>query len=181
MSVSADNVIAGSADKVFDDIILSYFICPPIRGSKNVFAGAILITDAFTKPLYFAYVEPVRPTSLQRLLYGDILNDHIETKVIPTKLFNNDCNFKPDIVLVNSLTLLAARDVIGIPMAHVSRNDNIDRSDANHSPYVFNTGGYEDDIKYFSFSSSSIHNVDLLEPFRRMLDALAEVLKSEQA
>ena len=48
------------------DAILGYLACP--QDAASGFIGALLITDARSRPLHFAYVSPIRPTAMQRLL-----------------------------------------------------------------------------------------------------------------
>ena len=174
---------SGLADKDADELILSYLTCLPYhKRSTDVLVGALLITDARTRPLHFAYVEPIRPTVLQRMLYGDDLHIHVMTDVIPKKLFDYNHDVRPTVVFVNSPEILSARNVVGIPMAHISRNDGDGACSESHISYRFDTGVRDDDYLFFRrlFSPSEQH-VDLLDPFSRMILALKEVLKGEQA
>lgn len=63
--------------------------------------GAILVTDASTKPLEFRVTAPIRPTNLQKTLYGKILDEHLAVELISLPLLDslNDNN-KPDLIIV---------------------------------------------------------------------------------
>jgi len=44
--------------------------------------GAILVTDADTKPLEFRVTAPIKTTNFQKTLYGDVLLEHILVELI---------------------------------------------------------------------------------------------------
>ena len=50
--------------------------------------GAILVTDAETKPLEFRVTAPIKPTNFQKTLYGDVLLEHILTELVSVPLLN---------------------------------------------------------------------------------------------
>ena len=75
---SDENEICTSKDPF--DLILAYLSCP--YDAAKSFIGALLITDATGRPLHFTYVSPVRPTTMQRLLYGKTLTEHTKVDVI---------------------------------------------------------------------------------------------------
>ena len=52
----------------------------------KAYRGAILVTDESSKPLEFRCTAPVRPTNLQRTLYGKSLLPHILTELIAVPL-----------------------------------------------------------------------------------------------
>jgi len=61
--------------------------------------GAILVTDADTKPLEFRVTAPIKPTNFQRTLYGDVLLEHILTELVSVPLLNA-INEEIDLILV---------------------------------------------------------------------------------
>lgn len=61
--------------------------------------GAILVTDAETKPLEFRVTAPIRPTSFQKTLYGDVLLEHILVELISVPLLNA-VNEQIDLIVV---------------------------------------------------------------------------------
>jgi hypothetical protein len=50
---------------------LAYLIAETI--DDRAWAGGLLVTDEKGLPIDFRYVEPIRPTRLQKLIYGDAL------------------------------------------------------------------------------------------------------------
>src|SRR2546430_2115943 len=70
--------------KKLAELALCYVYCATDQAGG--YLGAVLLTDFLTRPQYFAYVEPVRPTQIQRILYGPTLPEHISVDVITAKL-----------------------------------------------------------------------------------------------
>ncbi len=63
-----------------EDLKFAYIITSLL--SQNTFAGAILVTDYKGFPLEFKYTDPVVPTKIQQVLYGNELENYIKLDVI---------------------------------------------------------------------------------------------------
>ena len=50
--------------------------------------GAILVTDADTKPMEFRVTAPIKPTNFQKTLYGDVLLEHILVELAAVPLLS---------------------------------------------------------------------------------------------
>lgn len=50
------------------------------------YVGGVLVVDRFGLPVEFRHTLPVRPTKLQRALYGDALDRYMRTAVIALRL-----------------------------------------------------------------------------------------------
>jgi hypothetical protein len=98
---AGDGQIAG---KQATDLILCYLQCP--TDAAGAFLGAILLTDYRARPQHYAYVQPVKPTKMQRILYGTTLDEHIKVDVIAKKLWEG-LPTKPDVLFVDSADLLS--------------------------------------------------------------------------
>lgn len=57
--------------------------------------GGILVTDGETKPLEFRCTSPIRPSSLQKVLYGKTLDGHMALELIGLPLIKR-LSEKPD-------------------------------------------------------------------------------------
>jgi hypothetical protein len=69
------------------DLKLGYLlVSSPI---PNVFIGGIMVTDSRGLPLEFRYTEPIQPTKLQQVLYGQVLSAYIKREVILETLLKN--------------------------------------------------------------------------------------------
>ena len=82
------------------DLILCYLVC--IKDASGAYLGALMLTDHRARPQYFSYVLPVRPTRMQRILYGSTLEEHLRIDVIGHKLLQQIPK-KPDIIFVENL------------------------------------------------------------------------------
>ena len=154
---------------------LSYLICP--RDAAGGFVGALMVTDARLRPVHFAFVSPIRPTKIQRILYGPTLEEHLSVDVIGKKLLA-DLPVVPDVLLVDTPELTAVRRIAGVPTAFLQKADS-DPSGGNLSSLQYDTGGNVDDQDTVGQILASLEmQVDLVEPFQRMREALREAIKS---
>ncbi|MFH1110836.1 MAG: hypothetical protein V1790_16810 [Planctomycetota bacterium] len=95
-------------------LALCYVSCS--KDSGNAFVGAALVTDHRTRPLEFCYIAPIRPTAMQRLLYGRTLDEHVNVDVIAKRLLEGLSRVS-DIIFVDSEVLLEARRLCSVPVA----------------------------------------------------------------
>jgi hypothetical protein len=124
------------SEKNIDDIILAYIIFG--QDSSNGWTGAVMLTDSRTRPLHFGFATPIRPGTLQRLLYGGTLDEYIKVDVIANKLVN-ELPRVPDVIFVESPELVAVRRIVQFPVAALSRSHEVD-GNANLSVVQFSTG-----------------------------------------
>lgn len=158
-----------------EDICLAYLSCPQ-DGAKG-FLGALLVTDSRTRPIHFGYVAPVRPTTMQRVLYGRTLDCHVKIDVIAKKLAAEGLARKPDVVFVDSESLLAARRLFNVPMARLAAKSDA-QAGVTISTYQYDTGGNTPDAEYIGRIVATLEQtVDLLNPFERIREAIKEALK----
>jgi hypothetical protein len=160
-----------------DLIIVGYLSCP--TGPDHAFLGAVLITDHRTRPLQFAYVAPVRPTTIQRILYGSTLSEHVKVDIIIKKLFSDGVSYEPHVLFVDSADLLAARRVVSVPVAHLFRPREPQNCAAGLSTLQYDTGGNGTDQELIGQVLARLEpsGVDLVAPFERVGEALTETLK----
>ncbi|MDR0615549.1 MAG: hypothetical protein LBG29_01975 [Synergistaceae bacterium] len=76
-----------------------------IEARDNFFRGAALVTDARGIPVDFRYTEPVRPTKLERILYGGALDIYLREEVILENLLGA-VEASPSLWLVDSEDLM---------------------------------------------------------------------------
>src|SRR5438128_287211 len=112
---SDDDQVQG---KQSTDLILCYLVCA--TDAAGGFLGAILLTDNRARPQHFAFVQPIKPTKLQRILYGSTLEEYIKVDVIAQKLWQGIPK-KPDLLFVDAAELIAARRVAGVPTAFIAK------------------------------------------------------------
>lgn len=76
-----------------NDLKLGYLlVTSPV---PNVFVGGLMVTDSRGLPAEFRYTEPIQPTKIQQVLYGQVLSAYIKREVIlETLLKNLESRFK---------------------------------------------------------------------------------------
>ena len=84
------------------------------------YRGAILVTDEGGKPVEFRCTAPVRPTQLQRTLYGTSLLPHILTELIGSPLISS-LREKPQLILITADAYFDVRQKISMPVIRVAR------------------------------------------------------------
>jgi hypothetical protein len=80
------------------------------------YLGGILVADEYGLPVEFRHTLPVRPTKLQRAVYGEALDRYVRSVVIAQRLVAG-LEHRPAIVLVNDAMLLGDADP---PLAHLT-------------------------------------------------------------
>jgi len=99
--------------------------------------GAILVTDAETKPLEFRVTSPIKPTGFQKTLYGDVLLEHILVELISVPLLNA-INEHVDLILVKDPFFLGANNKQGIRVVRVfSESDGKSRASSKPEELAF--------------------------------------------
>lgn len=158
--------------------------------SNAAVRGAFLLTDAETKPLEFRCTNPVRPTQLQRMLYGDILEQHILVELIGQPLIRT-IKDQPDLILINERSFLELRSRVIMPVVQIANEGQLHVSSDNDQssfqvlnclsskfdPVVIKTHpSFPDDkIRAREILAEIFNNYDLLEPFTRVSTALEQV------
>jgi hypothetical protein len=82
------------------------------------YVGGVLVTDDFGLPLEFRHTLPVRPTKLQRALYGTSLDRYLRRVVIARRLLES-VEHAPPVVLVDDPVLADCAD---LPLAHIAES-----------------------------------------------------------
>lgn len=82
------------------------------------YLGGVLVADEYGLPVEFRHTLPVRPTKLQRALYGSALDRYLRSVVITQRLVAG-LEHDPAVVLVSDVTL--ARDA-ALPLAFMEES-----------------------------------------------------------
>ena len=151
--------------------------------------GAFLLTDENTKPIEFRCTNPIRPTQLQTMLYGDILKDHILIELIGEPLIKT-LKEMPDIILVAEPEFLALRAKVNVPVVLIAKDEQIIAVGGNQSdfqmlssgsgqfePIVFTTNDEfpQDRLAMKDVLTDIFNKNNLIEPFTRIASALEQV------
>lgn len=149
--------------------------------------GAILVTDAETKPLEFRVTAPIRPTSFQKTLYGDVLLEHILVELISVPLLNA-VNEQIDLIIVKDPLFLGANNKQGIRLVRLITEES-QKSKGNtaveelktSSPgsskvYLETSKKFEEELKGIRERLEKIaESRNLAEPFERLKAACEQV------
>jgi hypothetical protein len=102
----------------------------------KVIRGGALIVDNDTQPLEFRCTDAVRPTQLQKLLWGERLYSNIAANVLGTPLLRS-LKQKYGLVLVRNPAFLECRDAVEVPLVLLRRDVDI----ATAKPEEIGTAG----------------------------------------
>jgi hypothetical protein len=157
------------------------------------YRGAILATDDWGKPLEFRCTAPVKPTSVQRTLYGSTLMPHILVELI-AKPLTDALNEKPAAVLVSEPLFLGLRYKVDVPVVWIRRQSldikvttEADNSDGHTILMDCESGRFEPVImeSHWEFPQDTdscarllkelFGRWDIVEPFERLYKGLEYV------
>lgn len=93
--------------------------------ARASYVGGIMVADGRGLPVEFRYTQPIRPSRLQRVLYGGALDGYVRRDVIATRLLR-DLEHKPAGIVVREDTLLALGVGSAAPVLHVFQS-NLDQ------------------------------------------------------
>lgn len=163
------------------------------------YLGALLVTDLQGVPQEFRCTHPVKPTSLQKPLYGNTLEPYIGVDLCGIPLLQSIQN-KPSILIVQKEFLLGVRKGIARPVVFIRRAGEaieitpIDDSEHNQKKERVEspTGRFQpivlvshpefaDDVANVRETVEKVFGyLDLIEPFDRMTKAVDLLAKQDK-
>jgi len=171
-----------------------------VDGAEGLFRGASLIVDFRGIPMDFRYTDPIKPTRLERILYGSALEIYLREELILESLFNA-IEVKPTLWICREADLLLPIKAVTkskvlflapssrSPMDEVGNLESTGengiywiQADAISAPFraAFPENTREDDVKQSSnMLVEAAKTMELLEPFGRIQKALSS-LSEEQ-
>ena len=170
-----------------------------IDSQEDYFRGAALVTDSRGIPSDFRYTEPVRPTKLERILYGSALDIYLREDIILDNLLGA-VQAKPAMWIlsdealiepVQRISRLPAVVVAGTTRSPLEQSGQCEptgeegvfmlQADNISAPLRLTVSGENiSKISQFAgFLTSSAEEMGLTEPFTRIARALEAVAESE--
>ncbi len=159
--------------------------------STDGFIGAILVTDSTGVPQEFRCTHSVKPTGIQRQLYGGMLQPHIGVELCGRPLLR-EIKTKPAIILVKETFMLAIRGNLDKPVVWIGQASGvIERGDATtNSEKLESQGGeYEPMVVKPQIGNNPDLPIameilrslsfDPLEPFARVQTALKSLAEAD--
>lgn len=166
--------------------------------AQDGFLGAILVTDLHGIPQEFRCTHPVKPTAIQKPLYGDTLQPYIGVNLCGIPLTESIKN-KPELLIVRDELLLSVRTETPYPVvflrrageaidvttpdasANVSKRVRIDCSTGKFQPIVIASHpNFNEDVAAARVTIDKIFsNFDPIEPFERIEKAIETLAKQD--
>jgi hypothetical protein len=157
--------------------------------SKQGYIGAILVTDLKGIPLEFKCTQSVRPTSIQRALYGEKLEFYVSINLCALPLLANLTN-KPDLIILESRSLITVRKDTNVPVVYASKlvsqilpdqgGINEIRSKKGNSLFFDYNRQFPDDEKSSTeILRNAMEYFDPTEPFQRISNSLHILSQSD--
>ena len=168
---------------------------------ENYFRGAALVTDTRGIPTDFRYTEPVRPTRLERILYGGALDIYLREEVILENLIKA-IETKPVLWIVDNEILIApVQKLAKLPalVMEISQRSPLDHAGqveptAESGVFVFQADGISAPMRLIVTSenvskisqmtgilTTAAEEMELMEPFTRIAKALDAITEAESA
>lgn len=107
----------GSPEKDSTAKVLAFLDLTTFEDGESM-RGGCLVTDELTRPLEFRVSGAIRPTGLQKVLYGDTLHEYICTDLVGMPMLETLEN-KPELVLVRDAEFLKLRSRVDITVLWV--------------------------------------------------------------
>jgi hypothetical protein len=151
--------------------------------------GGILVTDTKTKPLEFRVTAPVRPQKFQKILHGELLDEHICVELMALPLLNA-IQQKPSLIIVRDILLLEINSKQEVPTILILKENEtlfkketstntkqLNLTDSGHPPVKICTSGqFEPKIGEIAQQLESMSlGRNLIEPFDRIEKACEDV------
>jgi hypothetical protein len=179
--------------------ILLGFLALYETAAHDGYLGAMLVTDSQGVPQEFRCTHTVKPTLIQRPLYGDTLESYIGVNLCGIPLIGSIQN-KPTLIVVHKEFLLGVRKTSPCPVVFVRRageaidiktsdrpqvklrRERIDSPTGRVQPVVLIPHhDFDDDITSARKLFEGIMNyLDPIEPFERMAKAIEVLGKQDK-
>jgi len=176
-----------------DNNSLAYIVVEAEEGS---FRGAVLTSDLRGIPVDFRYSEPIRPTKLEKILYGNALEVYIKEELLLESLISA-MEVRPALWICKEQNLL-------VPLRTITKGKVIVLMSSNHHPLdsagdfgstgesgvyfvqadsvsaplrvVFYSNATENDIKsVVNLLVNASQTMELTEPFNRIQKAFSTI------
>jgi hypothetical protein len=109
----------------------------------RILRGGVLVTDTATEPLEFRCTSGIRPSTLQKILWGARLSGHIAAHLIGKPLVQS-LQQSYSLVVVQDPEFFELRESMDIPMVRLTRHGEIDcdvSNDSEHTPSTQSQAG----------------------------------------
>ncbi|MGQ9855464.1 MAG: hypothetical protein ACUVQF_01890 [Fervidobacterium sp.] len=155
-----------------------------VKNIDGKYLGGILIVNDYGIPVEFKYSEPIAPTRLQQIIYGNSLEYYLNTEIISKGLIQKLEN-RPELLLVEDPMLLFDKNIVMVTLLPQMVNEKVDGNEAvvnvnNKSLRITfpENAKVEDSLVQKIVDLSQ--KFDIFEPFDRIEKALEYVCESQE-
>ncbi len=158
-----------------------------IEDTEHGLFGGYLVLNLIGRPLEFHCTAPVKPNRAQEILYGPTLAPYLYGEQIAQALIRKG-TVAPRSVFTNQSAVLAARDLVEMPIVLVGDDELTGAERPSNSPrHCFMWGQQKmavavahgsDERPVLDQLADVAPDFDLTEPFQRIREAIAEASRS---
>jgi hypothetical protein len=129
--------------------------------------GGCMVTDAMKRPLEFWVSGVIRPSNIQKILYGDTLHEYICNDLVGVPLLSS-LETTPELILVRDAEFLKLRQRVEIPVLWV-------RATVDGQYVLQALPGYENEAESGrNMLPRRLRGRNIMEPFMRIRTAVEE-------
>jgi hypothetical protein len=150
----------------------------------NGYIGGYLLTNGWGRPLEFRLTSAVQPNRVQAALYGDTLIEYVHGELIGKTLIEKSST-PPALVVTDTPMAMTARNFVSMPVIAVTSESDqpppfgtvIVRHARCRGVILLPEKHIADQSRIEQHLAQVDSSVDLLEPFLRIREAMAEARK----
>jgi len=176
------------------------FLALEETNDRKGFIGALLVTDDLGKPEEFRVTYPLKPTPVQKQLYGKSMLPHIGVNLCGIPLYEALKN-KPELLVIKDKQILPISEKIDCCVVYLTRRgekleikDDSTQDEAEESPHMKTDPGGHQPVSVIyppnygnemkdrtkAFLGHYYQAIDLLEPFERIKGAIAALAEQDE-
>ncbi len=155
-----------------------------VKKIENKHLGGILVINDIGIPVEFKYSEPVTPTKLQEIIYGNSLEYFLHVEIIAKGLVQKLEN-RPELILVNDPNLVFDKNIVMITFLPQVVPEKKENNEAiinvnNSSIRITFQENSKIDENIIRKIVDIATRIDIIEPFDRIERALEYICESPE-
>jgi hypothetical protein len=148
------------------------------------YLGGYLVTNVWGRPVEFRLSTAVQPNRVQQILYGPTLGGYLHGELIGKTLVEKTAA-PAALIFTDRQPVLDLRNTVDLPIVWVANGDSVAedagvvvRAAIENRPALVSSGKHPNDLPRIKSVLDQLDaNLDLIEPFSRIREAIAEARK----
>jgi hypothetical protein len=147
------------------------------------YLGGYLVTNLWGRPLEFRLSTAVQPNRVQQILYGQSLNGYLHGELIGKTLVEKTAS-PATLIFTDRQAVLDLRNTLELPVVWVASGDLpsddgvVVRPPTENRPALVSSAKHPNDLPRIREVLDQLDaNLDLIEPFSRIREAITEARK----